>query len=133
MKRLSLITAIVCLVVPLAAQAQETKPAHAARPAMGPPEPLDDEWSNWMVGEWEGWSKNPMGETKDRLVVEKGLGGQFLLMQVNSKMGEVAWTSMGCQTVDPKSGELRGYFIDSWRGMYEGTGKQEGDRATITG
>lgn len=131
MKRLFLLIAIAGLVLPVAAQAQETKTANDM-PAMAPPEPLNDEWSNWMVGEWEGWSESPMGKSEDRLVVEKGLGGQFLLMRVQSKMGEMDWTGMGCMTVDPKSGELRGYWIDSMRGMYEGTGKLEGDMETTT-
>ena len=132
MKKLFLLTAIVCLVVPLAAQAQEKKEYNGDMPAMAPPAPLNDEWSNWLVGEWEGWTENAMGKSKDRLVIEKGLGDQFLMIQISSKLGEVDWTGMGCMTVDPKTGELRGYWIDSFRGMYEGTGKQEGDEETMT-
>ena len=33
----------------------------------GPPPPLDDEYLKWMVGEWEGITRSPMGTSKERM------------------------------------------------------------------
>jgi len=49
------------------------------------PEPLDDEWNKWLVGEWEGWATSDKGEHKDwikakcGMKIELGLNGQFLI------------------------------------------------------
>lgn len=129
MKRFILLAAVLCVALSPALGAQEGKAEIGDLPT-APPEPLDDPWTRWLVGEWEGWSESPYGKATESLVVELGLGGQFLLMQATSDLGEMKWTGMGAMTVDPETGHHKGYWIDSWRGMYEGKGKLEGNKET---
>ena len=59
------------------------------------PKPLDDEWNNWLIGEWEGWATSDMGEHKDwikakcSVKIESGLNGQFVIYRSGSEVGEM--------------------------------------------
>lgn len=96
-----------------------------------PPKPLDDDMIKWMVGEWEGWSESPMGKTKEWMSCQIGLDGQFMLMSGKSEAQGQVYKGMGCLTIDPKTGELVGLWIDNWRGMYKGKGKREGNKTIM--
>jgi hypothetical protein len=98
---------------------------------MGPPKALDDDFFNWMVGEWEGWSEGPMGKTTDWLKYELGLDGQFLFMQATSEAPGMAYRGMGAVTLNPETGEIVGNWIDNFRGMYQGVGKRDGNKLII--
>lgn len=90
-----------------------------------PPPPLGKDVT-WMAGEWEGISKSPWGESKERMTTEVGLNGQFLLMNYKSVTeGQPEYTGMGCLTV--KGGKLTGYWIDTYRTMSYGEGKIAGN------
>jgi hypothetical protein len=133
MKRLiQLLLAVTICVTPLLAQEKaEEKKVEMDAAQMMPPEALSDEWSKWMVGEWEGWSESAMGKSKDWFKCEFGLDGQFLMMQVSGTMENgMTYEGMGAQTIN-QTGEVVGYWIDNWRGMYEGKGKPEGNKLTI--
>lgn len=108
--------------LPLAALGQET-------PA--PPKPLDDDMIKWMVGEWVGWSESPMGKTKEWMSCQIGLDGQFLLMSGKSEAGGMVYKGMGVMTINPKTGEHVGLWIDNMRGMYKGKGKREGNKTIM--
>ncbi|MCU0917819.1 MAG: hypothetical protein MUC88_25140 [Planctomycetes bacterium] len=64
--------------------------------ALGPPQGLDDEWSRWLVGEWESSSESDQAGFKSwvrgtgRVKVEVGIGGQFLMV---TKQGRVTHLS----------------------------------------
>jgi hypothetical protein len=120
-------------VLPVAAQEKEAdkKAMSGEMASMMPPQPLNDEWFNWLVGEWEGWSDSPQGKTQDWEEFEMGLDGQFLFVESKSVMGNITYTGMGAITVHPQSGERLGYWIDNFRGMYEGKGKLEGNTITM--
>jgi hypothetical protein len=59
------------------------------------PKPLDDEWSKWLVGEWEGWATSDKEEHKDwiqakcSVSIELGLNGQFVIYRSGSDVGEI--------------------------------------------
>lgn len=134
MKRIavSFLAITMLMAVSLTAQekAEETK-TDASEHAMMPPPGLSDEWTKWMVGEWEGTSMSPMGTSKDWVKCELGLDGQFVMMQATGTMEDgTTYKGMGAQTLTP-TGEIVGYWIDNWRGMYEGKGKVEGDKFTM--
>lgn len=156
MKKISLLflSTLILFALPVLAQEKE-KPKEAA-PAMTPPKALDDEFCAWMVGEWDGSSTSPMGKTKDWQKVEWGLDKQFLMTQVTSqtaemtdeqkkkvmeaygmskedveKMLKMTYKGMGPLTLNPATGEFVGYWFDNWRGIYKGSGKREGNKATI--
>jgi hypothetical protein len=64
--------------------------------SLGQPERLDDEWSRWLVGEWESTAESDLAGFKcwvkgqGRVKAELGVGGQFLVV---TKQGEVAQIS----------------------------------------
>ena len=95
-----------------------------------------------------------MGKFKDWQRFSLGLDGQFLLIDYSSKMGSVteehekAMAQMGMSaediekmknwvyqghgliTIDPSTSEYVGYWFDSWRGTYKGTGKRDGNKVS---
>lgn len=118
---------------------------------MAPPAPLNDPWTKWMVGEWEGESESDAGKTKEWMKVEMALGDQFYVLHLNSTMTSISdeglkmwnmtreqaeemmkmpYQGMGMFTFDPKTGETIGYWFDSWRGAYQGRGTLEGNKET---
>jgi hypothetical protein len=75
---------------------QERKSVQESVPSLVPPKPLDDEWSRWLIGEWESSGESDLPGFKSwvkgtgRMKAELGVGGQFLVM---TKQGEVAQIS----------------------------------------
>jgi hypothetical protein len=115
-----------CLAMPLVAGDEKS----AGDEMMAPPAALDEATFGWMLGEWEGWTDSPMGKSEDWMLCEMGLGGQFLMMKYKSKTAMGDYEGVGMLTL--KDGELKGYWVDTWRSMSEGTGTLEGTRSTIT-
>jgi hypothetical protein len=127
-------------------------------PSLEPPKVLNDEWSRWLVGNWQGTAKSDFGQHKDwvkgkcRLNIELALNGQFIIRkgqaQVTSlseeyikqlkgqhlsdsdiqKVRNSTFESMEIYTIDPKTGEITGYLFDSLRCIAKGTGKREGNK-----
>lgn len=152
----------VCFVVPLLAQEKEmgkkemTEKMAKEQMSMTPPAPLDNEWFNWLQGEWQGWSESPMGKTDDHMTVKMGLNDQFLMMKYTGKMAKMTeeqkqqwqksmnatdeevekmandeFQGVGLMTIDPQSGDVIGYWFDSWRNRSKGHGKIEGNKETM--
>jgi len=128
---LLLLALSICLSLPLLAQEKETEKKEMSAEEMMPPQPLDDEWSIWMVGEWEGWSQSAQGKTQDWEKISMALGGQFLFAESKTVMGAMTYKGMGATTIHPQTGEVVGYWIDNWRGMYKGKGTREGSKLTM--
>jgi len=53
------------------------------------PKPLDDDWSKWLVGQWEGSFESDVGTGKIRMKIEFGLNGQFLIMKSEAEITEI--------------------------------------------
>ncbi|NIM17421.1 MAG: DUF1579 domain-containing protein [Candidatus Aminicenantes bacterium] len=96
-----------------------------------PPKPLDTPIIRWMLGEWEGWMNSPMGKSQEWMACSMGLNDQFMLIEGSSKAGTIKYHGMGAVTVDPKTGDSVGYWIDNYRGMFEGKGKEEGNKVVM--
>ena len=56
---------------------QEKEIAKESAPSVFLPKPIDDDWSKWIVGEWEGWGESDTGKGKAWMKVELDLNGQF--------------------------------------------------------
>ncbi|MCX5646668.1 MAG: hypothetical protein NTZ17_18605 [Phycisphaerae bacterium] len=75
---------------------QEKKKVQENVPSLTPPMRLDDEWSRWLIGEWESSAESDLPGFKcwakgtGRVKAELGVGGQFLVV---TKQGEVAQLS----------------------------------------
>jgi hypothetical protein len=156
MKRLSIILLIGIVSISSYAINEKKETAKESGSTSFQPEPLDDEWSKWLVGEWEGSFESDVGTGKIRTKIELGLNGQFLIMKTEAKTTEItdkqrqylkdtlrasdedikryrSSTSKELQihTVDPKTGEVVGYLFDSFRCAAEGRGKRQGNKEII--
>ncbi len=117
------------------------------------PNPIEDDWSKWLVGTWEGSGESEAGKGKARIQIELGLNGQFLIMKGEADILEISaeqkkylketlhatddeikrfqsssFKSLEVHTIDPKTGEIVGYMFDSLRCIATGRGKREGDK-----
>ncbi len=78
------------------AMEQEKKSVQGSVPSLVPPQGLDDEWSRWLIGEWESSAESDLPgfpcwvKGTGRVKAELGVGGQFLIV---TKQGEVAQIS----------------------------------------
>jgi hypothetical protein len=72
---------------------QERKSAGQSVPSFVPPKSLDDEWSRWLIGEWESAAESDLPRFKSwvrgvgTMKAEIGVGGQFLVV---TRQGGVA-------------------------------------------
>ena len=107
MRKLSLVLATMLLVAVSCARQDQTRMVERAMdqektsvqpsvPSLVPPRGLDDEWSRWLVGEWESSGESDLPgfkcwvQGKGRVKAELGVGGQFLIV---TKQGEVVHVS----------------------------------------
>jgi hypothetical protein len=153
MKILSIILLVVIIVAASCAVYKDKEMAKESSPTSFQPKPLDDEWSKWLVGEWEGSGESDSGTGKGWTKIEFGLNGQFLIMKSEGEITEITdeqkqylkktlhasdeeiekfqsstFKELQIHTIDPKTGEVIGYLFDSLRCIAEGRGRQEGNK-----
>ena len=124
-----------------------------ARPGMFLPPPLTDDWTRWIVGEWEGAGKSDAGKGRGTVRVELGLSGQFLILHGECEIAELnedyleknlhasreeidRFKSSGYQaleiyTIDQGSGDVLGFLFDNLRCIAKGRGRREGMKETV--
>ena len=132
------------------------KPSPQAARATFFPQPLNDEWSRWIVGEWEGSGSSDTGQGRGVERIEFTLGGQFLICRGEALITEITpdqadylkknmrdydeeierfkhggYRSLQLFTVDQKTGEVVGYLFDSLRCVATGRGRLTGNRETM--
>ena len=158
MKRLSIVLSVIMLAMASCMSNQKKEPDKGNIPSLEPPKALNDDWSKWLVGEWQGTAKSDFGGHKDwvtgkcRLNIQLDLNGQFLVRkgqaQITSlsdeyikqlkethqsdsdieKIRNSTFESMEIYTIDTKTGEIVGYLFDSLGCIAKGTGKREGNK-----
>jgi hypothetical protein len=158
MKRLSVILLVMTVSIASCVSNQKKTPDKNNMPSLESPKAIDDDWSKWLVGDWQGTAKSDFGEHKDwvtgkcRLNIEFALNGQFLVRKGRSqitglsdeyvkqlkgqhlsdsqidKIRSSTFESMEVYTIDPNSGEIVGYLFDSLRCIAKGAGKREGNK-----
>lgn len=129
-----------------------TTTPEARQPSFNP-QPLSDAWSNWILGEWEGSGESDTGQGSGVERIEFALHGQFLICRGAATITEITpehadylkrnmhasdeeierfqrtgYQSLQLFTIDPATGEVRGYLFDSLRCMATGRGWREGNR-----
>ncbi len=159
MKKLNLIAFVLILSVSCASN-QKNQIDKGNIPSLEPPKQLNDQWSKWFVGSWQGTAVSDFGRHKQwakgncQIKYELDLNGQFLIRrgqsQVTSlsdeytsqlkgqglsdsdieKMRSSTFESMEVYTID-KNGEIVGYLFDSLRCAAKGTGRREGNKEII--
>jgi len=155
MKRLPVILLAVMLVVTSCATSQRDKTAHENRPGVFQPKPLDDEWSQWIVGEWEGSVEGDAGQGWS-VTIEPALNGQFLIFRSQAdlttmppeqiqylkehnhatdesieRFRSMPFRELEIYTVDPRSGQIIAYLFDSLRCVAEGRGRRQGNKEVM--
>jgi predicted transcriptional regulator YdeE/ketosteroid isomerase-like protein len=116
------------------------------------PPPLADDWSKWIVGEWEGVGESQAGQGRAVEWIELGLNGQFLICRGEAQVIEITpqhatylkknmhasdeeierfkregYQSLQLFSLDQTTGEVVGYLFDSLRCIAAGRGKREGN------
>jgi hypothetical protein len=150
MKRLSILLLVVTISLSSCAINQEKEIAEESKPTSFQPEPLDNEWSKWIVGEWEFDFSEAEGTIKSVMKAELGLNGQFLILKYESEISDehteelkksmetsaqeaekfkrLIHKEIELETIDPKTGEVIGYLFDSLRCIAQGRGKRRGNK-----
>ncbi len=141
------------LLLALSSCSTPMKTTPEAKHPMFNPQPLNDDWSRWIVGEWEGSGESDTGQGKGVERIEFGLSGQFLICRGEARITEITpehadylkrnmhasdeeierfkrtgYQALQLFTVDQTTGEVIGYLFDSLRCIATGRGKREGDR-----
>ena len=99
-----------------------------AQEGMQAPEPLTDAFLKSYLGKWQGATKSEMGESEDVMDCWMALNDQFVIINYKSTSPAMNYEGMGAVTIDPQSGQVLGYWIDSMRDMSKGVGKIEGNK-----
>ena len=156
MKKLLILLLVAMVSLSSCAINQEKEIAEESKPSSFQPEPLDDEWSKWLVGEWEGIVESDVGAGKLWTKIDFGLNGQFLIMKSESEITEISeeqrqylkdtlrasdediekfrsstFKELQIHTIDPKTGERIGYLFDSMRCIAEGRNRRQGNKEII--
>ena len=125
-KSFLLLTVAAIMALPLMSQEQE--PAKEVKRSMFLPNSLDDEWTKWIVGQWEGSGDSDAGKGKGLIKIGTELNGQFLIMRGESQIAEAnpdylkktmhasdeeieqfkiaPYKMLQIYTVDPKTGDI---------------------------
>lgn len=140
---------------------QTKKPDESNIPSLEPPKALDDQWTKWLLGNWQGTAKSDFGKHKDwvkgdcEMSCELTLKGQFLVRKSSArvtilsdeyikqlkgqglcetdieKIRNSTFESTEFYTINPKTGEIAAYLFDSLRCTATGTGKRQGNKEII--
>jgi hypothetical protein len=114
------------------------------------PTPLADDWTKWIVGEWQGAGTSDAGKGRGVGRFELALGGQFLICRGEAEITgpdpdylkkhmhatdteierfrRSGYQQLEIYTIDQKTGEVIGFLFDSLRCVATGRGKREGYR-----
>jgi hypothetical protein len=117
------------------------------------PPPLADDWTKWIVGEWEGAGAGDAGKGRGVVRFELALEGQFLIARGEAQItgldpdylkkhmhatdSEIerfsrgGYYSLEIYTIDQRTGEIVGFLFDSLRCIATGRGSRQRDRETV--
>ncbi len=117
------------------------------------PPPLNDKWTQWIVGDWEASGESNAGKGKGKTHIELTLNGQFLLYRGAAEITELnpeylkkhmgatdeeierfkraGYQALELYTLDPATGEVIGFLFDNLRCMAKGKGRREEYKETV--
>ncbi len=121
--------------------------------ALFSPLPLTGDWTDWILGEWEGKGEGSAGKGRGRTRFELALGGQFLISRGEAEITgldpeylrkhmhatdeeielfrRAGYQALEIYTLDPNSGEVIAYLFDSLRCVASGHGRREDAREIV--
>lgn len=150
MKHVSIVLLIVMASMASCAKMQQKEMVKESRTPSFQSKPLDDEWSKWLIGEWEDTVDHGVAD----FTIEPVLNGQFLIWKRSwaetdqmtdeekkqlkeafkasdedlERFLSMPYKLLQIQTIDPKTGERIGYAFDSMRCIAEGRGRLEANK-----
>ncbi len=117
------------------------------------PLPLADDWTKWIIGEWQGAGAGQAGGGHGTAQFELALSDQFLICHGQSvitqldpdylkkhmhatdaeidRFKRVGYHMLEIYTIDQKTGEVIGFLFDNLRCVATARGKREGDKETM--
>lgn len=126
------------------------------KPTSFQPKPLDDNWSKWLIGGWEGSAESDVGIAKVWMKIYYGLNGQFLIIESESQTTEIGdkhrqyykevlgvsdkeiekslnsnFKGLQIFTADPATDDVVGYLFDSLRCVAKGKGSRQENTEVI--
>ncbi len=135
-----------------ASHSSKTAP-DAKQRAMFFPLPMADDWTKWIVGEWEGAGAGQGGGGHGTARFELALSGQFLVCRGSSVITQLdpdylkkhmqasdaeierfrrsGYHILEVYTIDQKTGEVIGFLFDSLRCVATARGSRESDKETM--
>jgi len=124
-----------------------------AKKAMFMPPPLTDDWTKWIVGDWEGTGESDSGKGSGSVHIELALSGQFLICRGEAKITELnpdylkkhmhatdeeitrfrqsGYQSLEIYTLDQQTGEVIAFLFDNLRCLAQGKGTRGQGRETV--
>ena len=121
--------------------------------ALFSPPALAGDWTDWIVGEWEGRGEGSAGKGRGRTRFKLALGGQFLIGrgeaeitgldpdylkkhmratdEENERFRRSGYQVLEIYTLDLKTGEVIAYLFDSLRCLASGRGRRDGVREIV--
>lgn len=156
MQSKSLLTSVLALCVTLPLIGADPPPGNQPKRPMFLPKPLDDEWSKWLVGQWETTGQTDTGSGKGTVRIELALNGQFRLHTEEGTVTEMTpdqerylkrnmhasdeeiarfkaapYRALEIYTTDQVTGDTIGYLFDSLRCIATGRGTRKGNTETV--
>ena len=138
---------------PHAVKPSSRTPTEPDTPVMFLPPALADDWTKWIVGEWEGGGAGNAGKGRGTVRFELTLGGQFLICRGQSEITELdpdylkkhmhatdaeierfrrsGYQAWEIYTLDQQTGEVIGFLFDSLRCVATGKGKRDRYREVV--
>ena len=161
MKKSSFLLLVIAVTMTSCVSNRKNEPDKGNIPSLKPPKAIEDEWSKWLIGEWQGTAKSDFGEHKDWVTgkcwlnIALDLKGQFLVSKGRSqitslsegykkqlktqnlsdsdieKIRDSSFESVEYDAIDANTGRITGYLFDSLGCIAKGTGKCEGNKEII--
>jgi len=138
---------------PSAGKSKKQDAAQGVKQTMFLPPPLIDQWTKWIVGEWEGSGESNAGKGKGKVCIELALSGQFLIHRGQAEITDLdpdylkkhmhasdeeierfkrsGYQALEVYTADQKTGEVVGFLFDNLRCIAKGRGKRDGWKETV--
>jgi len=127
--------------------------AQGPKQTMFLPPPLADEWTKWIVGQWEGSGQSNVGKAKGKISIELALSGQFLIHRGHAEITDLdpdylrkylhasdeeierfkrsGYQGLEVYTIDQQTGDVVGFLFDNLRCIAKGRGKREAWKETV--
>ncbi|MHC4088447.1 MAG: hypothetical protein ACYSWZ_22585 [Planctomycetota bacterium] len=155
MKHVSTTLLIVMVSMASCAINQNKETVKESTPALVVPETLKDDWTEWIVGEWEFFYELGEMESRSKIVMNAklGLNDQFLIIKYESEITDEAIEELKKSmetsnqeaekfksmnhieveffTIDQETGQIIGNLFDSLRCIAQGRGRRQENKEII--